>query len=76
MEYNRDLKKGTSAKDTPEKRARINCLICEHFVVTWEPNAPRACEIFGFKGKGLPSATVFKVTGKPCPIFKPKPRKT
>lgn len=54
---------------------RINCLKCKHLKVTWDPKFPRACKIFGFKGKELPSATVFRITGKPCPSFEPVPGK-
>lgn len=56
----------------PEKKGKINCLKCRNFKVTWNPASPRACKIFGFKGKELPSATVLKVTGKECPAFSPK----
>jgi hypothetical protein len=54
------------------KNAKINCLICKHFVTTWNPKFPRACKVFGFKGKELPSVMVERVTGKQCPVFEPK----
>ena len=58
-----------------EDNPKINCLKCRHLKITWNAQFPRACKIFGFKGKALPSAIVFKVTGKPCPAFEPVTRK-
>ncbi|OGV49545.1 MAG: hypothetical protein A2X49_08225 [Lentisphaerae bacterium GWF2_52_8] len=55
-----------------KKQPRINCLRCEHYIVTWDPKFPRACRVFSFKGKEFPSETVWKVTGKACPAFKQK----
>jgi hypothetical protein len=55
-----------------EKAKKINCLKCVYFRVTWNPAAPRACRLFGFKGKELPSVAVRRVTGKDCPSFKLK----
>ena len=52
--------------------AKINCLHCRHYVVTWQPATPNACTLFGFKGKELPCFTVRKTTGKDCPAFAPK----
>ncbi len=53
-----------------------NCLACRHFLVTWEPEWPRGCRVFGIKTRGLPSAEVFAATGTHCPAFEPaEPRK-
>jgi len=46
-----------------------NCLKCVHFKITWDPDFPRACQLFGFKGKSLPEAEVFRATGQHCPAF-------
>jgi hypothetical protein len=46
-----------------------DCLKCRHFKVTWDPAFPRGCEIFGIKGKNLPSVAVFRATGRHCPSF-------
>lgn len=54
---------------------KINCVLCKHFVVTWDKEQPRACKQFGFKGKCMPNITVLKVTGKPCPVYEPQKRK-
>ena len=52
----------------PPSRAP-NCLACRHFIVTWEPDYPRGCEVFGIKSRNLPSAEVFAATGIHCPAF-------
>lgn len=52
----------------PPSRAP-NCLACRHFIVTWEPEYPRGCEVFGIKSRSLPSAAVFAATGFHCPAF-------
>jgi len=51
---------------------KINCLKCRYFEVTWDPNFPRGCKIFGIKSRKLPSETVKASTGRDCPSFKPK----
>ena len=50
-----------------------NCLKCLHFRITWEPDFPRSCLVFGIKGKNLPSVEVFAATGSHCPSFQLKP---
>ena len=65
-------------EDNEENRPNgyLNCVKCAHFYITWEPKMPRACRIFGFKGVAMPSVTVFKVTGKKCPAFALKQKRT
>lgn len=63
MEYNKELIKN---------KKYVNCLKCKHFFITWNTNFPRACSVFGFKGKNLPSQQVFNTTGKKCPSFEKK----
>ncbi|MDR0496869.1 MAG: hypothetical protein LBH42_04575 [Treponema sp.] len=46
-----------------------DCLKCRHFKITWEPDFPRSCQVFGFKSKNLPSMEVFISTGKHCFSF-------
>jgi hypothetical protein len=46
-----------------------NCLKCAYFKVSWDPDFPRSCEMFGFKGRSLPSVEVFQATGRQCPAF-------
>lgn len=50
-----------------------NCLKCAHFKVSWDPQFPRSCVIFGIKTRFLPSTEVFKATGYHCPSFVLKP---
>lgn len=52
---------------------RPDCARCEHFIVTWNPAAPRGCKAFGFKGKDFPSVVVLRETGLPCQLYAPKP---
>ncbi|MCD1258333.1 uracil-DNA glycosylase [Paenibacillus athensensis] len=52
--------------------AKINCLSCKHFYVTWDPQFPRGCKAYGFKTKHLPSAEVLSSTGKPCLSYEDK----
>ncbi|MBN2511287.1 MAG: hypothetical protein JXB03_13485 [Spirochaetales bacterium] len=49
-----------------------NCLACVHFKVTWDPDFPRGCSLFGVKSKQLPSASVYASTGRHCPSFRRK----
>ena len=51
-----------------------NCLKCLHFTVTWDPSFPRSCAVFGIKSRDLPSAEVFRATGRHCPAFEKSPR--
>jgi len=51
---------------------RINCRRCEYYFVTWEPQNPHGCKAYGFKGKQIPSVTVFQSSGVDCNYFKEK----
>jgi len=55
---------------------RIDCIQCEHFIVTWNPRFPRACRLYGFKSMQLPSVEVMKATGEECIGFVKKKVKT
>jgi hypothetical protein len=50
----------------------VNCLKCAYFKITWDPAFPRACELFGFKGRAMPSAEVRRAAGQRCPAFRLK----
>ncbi|MBK6940022.1 MAG: hypothetical protein IPH13_07420 [Planctomycetes bacterium] len=56
-----------------EPAKRPDCARCEHFIVTWNPAAPRGCKAYGFKGKDYPSVVVLRETGMPCQLFQDKP---
>ena len=51
---------------------RINCFHCIHFFITWEPELPRGCKLFGFKTAQMPSVAVFNYSGVKCEGFKRK----
>jgi len=42
---------------------------CIHFAVSWDPNFPKACKLFGFKSAGVPSVSVQRDSGAPCRGF-------
>jgi hypothetical protein len=49
-----------------------DCVRCRHFKVTWEPAFPRACLLYGLKCRDMPSAEVFRSTGRHCFSFELK----
>ena len=51
---------------------RVNCIKCKHFFVTYEPQRPYGCKIYGFKGPQMPSLTVFQSSGMQCQLFEQK----
>ncbi|MDR1635807.1 MAG: hypothetical protein LBR93_00565 [Treponema sp.] len=57
------LMEGKNGPRTP------NCLQCSYFKVTWDPVFPRSCLLFGIKCRNLPSAEVFRASGRHCPSW-------
>lgn len=53
----------------PDDTAKINCLQCVYFSVTWDPKFPRSCRLYGFKSSDMPSKTVYKSSGSVCDGF-------
>ncbi len=51
-----------------------NCLKCEFFAVSWDPDFPRSCRVFGVKSRELPSVVVYQSTGRHCPAFRESER--
>ncbi|PJN91061.1 uracil-DNA glycosylase [Bacillus sp. mrc49] len=51
---------------------RVNCMLCRHFYVTWDPNFPKGCRAFQFKTANLPSLDVFRSSGQVCLEFTAK----
>ncbi|UOR11173.1 hypothetical protein MUO15_16460 [Halobacillus amylolyticus] len=51
---------------------KVNCFKCKHFFTTWNPQFPRGCKAYGFKGKEMPSDLVLKTTGTSCMQFESK----
>jgi len=52
--------------------SKIDCFKCVHYFNTWQPGAPRACRLFGFKSRQLPSEVVFESSGIRCAEFTEK----
>lgn len=50
-----------------------NCFKCQYFAISWQPSAPYACRLLGFKSKVLPAIQVMRVDGRPCLGFVAKP---
>lgn len=53
--------------------ARITCLACRHFYITYEPAHPYACRVLNFKAKEMPCRVVYASSGMECQSFTPKP---
>jgi hypothetical protein len=54
---------GGGARDAPR------CLLCRHFRITWQPDAPRSCAAYGFRSAEFPSQVVLRTSGLPCQLF-------
>ncbi|HPG27412.1 MAG: hypothetical protein H6748_03010 [Spirochaetaceae bacterium] len=52
---------------------RPDCLHCEHYFVTWQPDQPRGCRAYEFKSADLPSEVVLASSGEPCRLFVRRP---
>ncbi len=50
-----------------------NCYQCRHFAVSWDPAAPYACRLMGFKSRALPAIEVLRADGVRCRGFAAKP---
>ena len=56
-----------------KSRTARGCAVCVYFEITWDPNFPRSCRYFGFKGVDFPEKQVRLTTNvKECPAFKRK----
>ena len=51
---------------------KIDCYKCKYFAVTWEPQFPKSCLLFGFKTRQQPSVEVFNSSGALCEGFEEK----
>ena len=61
--------------DAP-RPAGPNCYQCRHFAISWDPSAPYACRLMGFKSRALPAIEVLRVDGVRCRGFAAKPQAT
>ena len=53
-----------------------NCYQCKHFAISWQPSAPYACRLLGFKSRVLPAIEVMRIDGRMCMGFTAKPLPT
>jgi len=51
---------------------KINCLLCKHYYVTWDPQFPKGCRAYQFKSNRLPSVEVLRASGEICLKFESK----
>lgn len=51
---------------------RIACMKCKHYHVTFDPQAPRGCRLYGFKSSVMPYVLVKQSTGNDCKSFEEK----
>jgi len=66
---------GKSAGASPVKNLERgpNCFQCKHFAISWQPSAPYACRLLGFKSRVLPAIEVMRIDGRMCLGFTAKP---
>ncbi|MDR1920747.1 MAG: uracil-DNA glycosylase [Candidatus Adiutrix sp.] len=53
---------------------KVNCRLCRHYYITWDPRNPNGCRAMGFKARLMPSTHVVKTSGFACVLFEPRPR--
>lgn len=54
---------------------RIACMKCKHYLVTFDPAAPRGCKLYNFKSAQMPYILVKQSSGKDCTSFEEKNKK-
>lgn len=54
---------------------RIPCMKCKHYMVTFDPKAPRGCKLFNFKGMVMPYVMVKQASGIDCTHFEENQRR-
>jgi hypothetical protein len=72
---NTKLPPASAKKETggdTDNKDKVNCYLCIHFKITWEPKFPYSCRAHGFKGPQIPSVVVFNSSGEQCLLFTPK----
>ena len=52
--------------------AKVNCLACRYFYITYEPSHPYGCKALSFKARELPSRVVYISSGMACQSFAAK----
>jgi len=61
------------AAHAPPSERGPNCFKCQHFAISWQPHAPYACRLLGFKSRVLPAIEVMRIDGRKCLGFVAKP---
>jgi hypothetical protein len=54
------------------ERTKINCYVCRHFYITYDPKFPYACRVAGFKSRLMPSQEMVNSSGIECQFFTEK----
>ena len=63
-------------RDGNENTKKPDCIKCRYFAVSWDPNFPRSCRLYGFKTTSFPSVQVYNSSGTECLGFTEKKRFT
>lgn len=58
------------------ENARIPCMRCVHYQVTFDPTAPRGCKLYQFKSATMPSVLVKQSTGHDCTSYEERGKKS
>ena len=61
------------ATDTPPQAAP-DCLLCQHYYITWDVSFPYGCRAMDFKSRRKPQLDVLESSGSPCLRFTPRLR--
>jgi len=61
------------ATDTPPQAAP-DCLLCQHYYITWDVSFPYGCRAMDFKSRRKPQLDVLESSGSPCLRFTPRRR--
>lgn len=57
----------------PHPPKNVSCIGCAHHFITWQPETPHGCKVYGFRSKILPSQVVLSQSGEPCKVHQKRP---
>jgi hypothetical protein len=63
---------GPARTNGKETEGRVNCFLCRHFFITYDPNFPYGCKAAGFRSRNLPAEEVFISSGMQCLLYAEK----
>ncbi len=63
---------GPARTDDEAMEGRVNCFMCRHFYITYDPNFPYGCRAAGFRSRVLPAEEVFISSGMQCLLYTEK----